>query len=232
MSKLLLIDDDKEVLEVNKKFFEQDGYEVKVCESADKAFEVLGSYKPDCILLDVMMPGTNGFDAFDRIKKLSGGAPVIFLTGRISEDDKVDGLMLGADDYIEKPYSLKELNARVKVQLRKREAVAPKANDNIIDARPIKIDVLSHKAFYKDEEIPLSNREYDLLVLLARNINKVVTFETIGKSFFGVYSDADRRTIMVTASRMRKKIEDYTGIDNLIETAYAKGYVLKPRNEL
>lgn len=229
MPKLLLVDDDVEVLELNKKFFEQSGYEVKVCESADKAFTVLASYKPDCILLDVMMPGTSGFDAFERIKKLSGGAPIIFLTGRISEDDKVDGLMLGADDYIEKPYSLKELDARVKVQLRKRAQVPKQTNSNILNVRPLKIDVVAHKVYFNDDEIPLSNREYDLLILLAKKPNEVVTFETIGEAFFGVYSDMDRRTIMVTASRMRKKIEDYTGLDNIIETAYAKGYLLRTK---
>lgn len=227
MAKLLLIDDDKEVLEINKKYLEQNNYEVMVSESADKAFDILATYKPDCILLDVMMPGTNGFDAFERIKKLSNGAPVIFLTGRISEDDKVDGLMLGADDYIEKPYSLKELMARIQVQLRKR-VVRPKQS-NIINVPPLKIDIVAHKAMFNDEEIPLSNREYELLYMLAKKPNSVVTFEEIGEAFFTVYNEADRRTVMVTASRMRKKIEDYTGLDNIFESVYSKGYLLRTK---
>lgn len=227
MAKLLLVDDDKEVLEVNKKYFETNGFEVKVCESADAAFKMLEVYKPDCVLLDVMMPGTDGFAAFDTIKKLSSGAPVIFLTGRISEDDKVDGLLLGADDYIEKPYSLKELSARVQVQLRKRTPVVKQSN--IINVRPLKIDIVAHKAFFNDDEIPLSNREYDLLYMLAKKPNEVVTFEEIGIEFFGVYTENDRRTIMVTASRMRKKVEDYTGMDNIIETSYGKGYLIRTK---
>lgn len=229
MAKLLLVDDDTEVLQVNKKFFEQDGFVIRTAPSAEDAYNVLSEFKPDCILLDVMMPGVNGFEAFEKIKKLSANAPVIYLTGRISEDDKVEGLMLGADDYIEKPYSLKELKARVTVQLRKKAAAAAAANANILSIPPLKIDVVSHKTYFGETEIPFSNREYDLLYLLAKKKNTVVTFEDIGEVFFGSYSDADRRTIMVTASRMRKKIEDYTGLDNIIETVYAQGYILRSK---
>lgn len=229
MAKLLLVDDDTEVLQVNKKFFEQDGFIIRTAPSAEDAYKVLTEFKPDCILLDVMMPGVNGFDAFEKIKKLSSNAPVIYLTGRISEDDKVEGLMLGADDYIEKPYSLKELKARVTVQLRKKAAAEASANSNILSIPPLKIDIVSHKAYYGETEIPFSNREYDLIYLLAKKKNVVVTFEDIGNAFFGSYSDADRRTIMVTASRMRKKIEDYTGLDNIFETVYAQGYILRSR---
>ena len=98
MPKLLLVDDDTEVLAVNKRYFEQDGFLIRTAASAEDAYRVLNEFKPDCILLDVMMPGTDGFEACAKIKQLSGGAPVIFLTGRVSEDDKVEGRMLGADD--------------------------------------------------------------------------------------------------------------------------------------
>jgi len=227
MAKLLLVDDDREVLEVNRKFFEQNNYEVKIAASADEAFVVLKKYKPDCVLLDVMMPGISGFEACEKIKSLTDGAPLIFLTGRVSEDDKVEGLMLGADDYIEKPYSLKELNARVMVQLRKKAIAKPVGN--MLSVPPLKIDIVAHKAYYNDHEIALSNREYELLYMLAQKPNEIITFEEIGEKFFGIYSETDRRTVMVTASRMRKKIEDYTGLDNLIETAYAKGYILRSK---
>lgn len=227
MPKLLFVDDDEEVLSINKKFFEQEGYEIKVAKSAMSAYDMLEKYKPDCVLLDVMMPEIDGFQAFDKIKKLSGGAQIIFLTGRISEDDKVDGLLLGADDYIEKPYSLKELSARIKVQLRKKAPVVRASN--VLNVPPLKIDIVAHKAFFNSEEIPMSNREYELLYLLAKHPNEIVTFETIGETFFGSYSDADRRTIMVTASRMRKKIEDYTELDNIIETVYSKGYLFRTK---
>lgn len=228
MQKLLLVDDDTEVLSLNKKFFEQQGFLIRTAPSAADAYKVLGEFKPDCILLDVMMPGESGFEAFDKIKKLSNNAPVIYLTGNISEDDKVEGLMLGADDYIEKPYSLKELNARILVQLRKK-TVSSARPSNILLVPPLKIDIVAHKAYYGEQEIPFSNREYELLYLLAKKKNTVVSFEEIGEAFFGSYNDADRRTVMVTASRMRKKIEEYTGLDNIVETVYAKGYTLRSK---
>ena len=118
MPKLLLIDDDKEVLKINAKYFIQDGYTVKAATNARTAYKLLKDYTPDCIVLDVMMPGIDGFKACTELKKLCQ-APVIFLTGRDSEDDKVQGLLLGADDYMIKPYSLRELSARIQVLIRR-----------------------------------------------------------------------------------------------------------------
>lgn len=227
MGTLLLVDDDTEVLLINKKYFEQLGYAVHVANSAVMAYEELADNKVDCILLDVMMPDIDGFEAFEELKKLSHGASIIFLTGRTSEDDKVRGLIAGADDYVEKPYSLKELEARVQVQLRRKNAI--KANSNILNIPPLLIDKVAHKVLFKNEEIPLSNREYELLYLLASQANTLVSFEQIAAQFFGMCTDSDRRTVMVTASRMRKKIEGYTGIDNLIETVYSKGYILRTK---
>lgn len=118
MPNLLLIDDDKEVLKINAKYFIQDGYTVKAATNARTAYKLLKDYTPDCIVLDVMMPGIDGFKACTELKKLCQ-APVIFLTGRDSEDDKVQGLLLGADDYMIKPYSLRELSARIQVLIRR-----------------------------------------------------------------------------------------------------------------
>lgn len=227
MATILLVDDDVEVLMINKKYFEQLGYTVHTSESADAAFVLLARTKVDCILLDVMMEGTSGFEAVTRLKELTNGAPIIFLTGLTSEDDKVTGLLSGADDYVEKPYSLKELEARVQLQLRKKTVSKP--NSNILNVPPLKIDKIEHKVIYNNTEIPLSNREYELLYMLASSANTLVAFDDIAKQFFGMCSDSDRRTVMVTASRMRKKIEDYTGLDNVIETVYSKGYILRTR---
>lgn len=227
MATILLVDDDAEVLVINRKFFEQAGYTVHTSESADAAFVMLEKLKVDCILLDVMMEGTSGFDAVTKLKELTNGAPIIFLTGLTSEDDKVTGLLSGADDYVEKPYSLKELEARVQLQIRKKTVV--KSNSNILNVPPLKIDKVGHKVFGNDIEISLSNREYELLFILASAANTLVSFDEIATHFFGMCSDSERRTVMVTASRMRKKIEDYTGLDNIIETVYSKGYILRTK---
>ncbi|HWT76658.1 MAG TPA: response regulator transcription factor [Mobilitalea sp.] len=221
MPKLLLIDDDKEVLTINKKYFAKEGYEVRLATSALGGLKALTEFTADCIVLDVMMPGMNGFQAFQKIKALSK-APVIFLTGRSFEEDKIRGLLLGADDYIIKPYSLRELAARIQVQIRR--SFGSVANSTAISYPPLQLDLTKHKAFYNSEEILLSNREYDLLYLLASKPNETVTFEDIGMSMWGTYSEMDRRTIMVTASRLRKKLEDYIGLPEMVETVWSQGY--------
>lgn len=229
MSKLLLIDDDIEVLSINKKFFTKEKYEVKVADSAEKGLKILSSFQADCILLDIMMPGMDGFEACKRIRKITQ-APIIILSGRTTEDDKINGLLLGADDYMIKPYSLRELSARIQVQIRRHNATEA-ASATTINYPPLKLDLAMHKAFYDDEEILLSNREYELLYLLASKPNQAITFEEIGQSVFGSYVESDRRTIMVTASRLRKKLENYTGLSNFIETVWSKGYLFRVKEK-
>ena len=227
MAKLMLIDDDKEVLTINNKYFHQKGYEVSTYVSALQAIHALKKVQPDCIVLDVMLPELDGFHALPKIRKATN-APVIFLTGRTEESDKVNGLLLGADDYMVKPYSLRELEARIMVQLRKNNLSSSKKQ---LEFSPLSIDVTSHKVFYNEqEEIVLSNREYEFLYLLATHPRETLTFSAIGEALWGTYSDSDRRTIMVIASRVRKKICSYSGLENIIETVWSHGYKFVPGN--
>ncbi|MEE1008138.1 MAG: response regulator transcription factor [Agathobacter sp.] len=229
MANLLLIDDDKEVLAVNAKYFSQNGFDVKYAENAINGLKILKTWKADCILLDIMMPGMDGFEACKRIRKITN-APIIILSGRTSEDDKVNGLIYGADDYVIKPYSLRELNARIHVQIRRsKEALALKASSNTISYPPITMDLAQHKVYYDDEELSLSNREYELMHILIKKPNTPVTFEEIGNELFGSYVETDRRTIMVTASRLRKKLQEYDEMNELIETVWSKGYLFKTK---
>lgn len=226
MAKLMLIDDDREVLSINYKYFQKKGYEVSACICAVQAIKELPHVQPDCIILDVMLPELDGFQAFPKIRKLTN-APVIFLTGRTDENDKINGLLLGADDYMVKPYSLRELEARIMVQLRKNKV---SNSENRLEFPPLSIDITSHKVYYNDsEEIVLSNREYEFLYLLATHPKETLTFSFIGESLWGTYTDSDRRTIMVIASRLRKKICSYSGLENLIETVWSQGYQFIPK---
>lgn len=190
MPKLLLIDDDKEVLLVNKKYFIKEGYEVKAAINGTNGIKLLKEFQADCIILDVMMPDMDGFETCKRIKAITK-APIIFLTGRSFEDDKVKGLLMGAEDYIVKPFSLRELSARIQVQLRR--VIQTSIDNAIIAYPPLLLNLGKHKAFYNEEEIPLSNREYELLHLLVSQANKTITFEDIGKIMWGTYSDSDRQ---------------------------------------
>lgn len=227
MANLMLIDDDKEVLTINSKFFQKKGYEVSAYSSATQAIKALSTIQPDCIILDVMIPELDGFQAFPKIRELTQ-APVIFLTGRTDENDKINGLLLGADDYMIKPYSLRELEVRIMVQLRKNNITN---NKNLLNFPPLSIDITSHKVYYNEkEEIILSKREYELLYLLATHPRETLTFSFIGDTLWETPSDSDRRTIMVIASRLRKKLSSYSGLENLIETVWSQGYLFTPKS--
>ena len=231
MYKILLIDDDNEVLAINKKFFEKNNCEVAICSDARKGLALVKSFAPDCILLDVMMPEVNGYLLCKQIRQFSN-VPILFLSGNVSEDDKIKGFQCGADDYIEKPYSLKEVYIRVIANIKRSHAIGAAATAagtkkaSVIDIPPLHIELESRKVTDDEEEIPLANREYDLLLYMAKRPNELITIEDIGNAIWGAYSEADKKSIMVNVSRLRKKIADYTGRDNLIETVWSKGYKL------
>lgn len=223
MPNLLLIDDDKEVLTINMRYFQKEGYTVKATTGGNSALKLIPDFQPDCIVLDVMMPNMDGFTVCEKIKELSD-APIIFLTGKTEEDDKIKGLLLGADDYMIKPYSLRELSARIQVLIRRYSAVKTATPSNILSFPPLSLDIASHKAYYNEEEILLSSREYELLYYLASKPGTTVTFEELGEAMFSTYTESDRRTVMVTASRLRKKLDLYVGLADMIDTVWSKGY--------
>lgn len=227
MIKILMIDDDLEVLQVNKKYFEENGCQVEMADSAIKGLQLTKIFNPDCILLDVMLPDYSGVSLCKEIRQ-NTDVPILFLSGKVSEEDKLEGFEAGGDDYIEKPYSLRELYARIQVNIRRHtKNIQFKKERMIIDFNPFCVDIENHKLLYADEEIALSNKEFDLVFFLAQNVDKEITFEEIGRKLWGTYVETDRRNVMVNMSRLRKKIENQTGIDNLIETVWSKGYKLR-----
>lgn len=226
MYRVLMVDDDLEVLEVNRKYFQEKDCVVEVCSKATQALDKVKKFKPDCILLDVMMPEIDGYTLCRQIRALTN-IPILFLSGKVSEDDKIEGFEAGGDDYIEKPYSLREVYVRIVANVKRNSQKAVKKQDSmIIDLGNFSIDKEKHKLFFQEEEIPISNKEYDLILFLAQNANREITFEEIGLKLWGTYIESDRRNVMVNVSRLRKKILDQTGVDNLIETVWSKGYKL------
>lgn len=224
MADILLIDDDTDVLEINRKYLIGEGFTVHIADTPQKGISLAKTANPACIVLDVMMPGMNGFEVCETIRTFSS-APIIFLTGRSSEDDKINGLLTGGDDYLVKPYGLRELSARIQALLRRASfQVAPVADINVLTFGELTINKLSHKAEYKGEGLNLANREYEVLLYLATHPNQDVTFEELGTALFGVYSEADRRSVMVNVSRLRKKMTVDYALENMIETVWSKGY--------
>ena len=139
-------------------------------------------------------------------------------------DDRINGLMTGADDYIVKPYSIRELKVRIDVILRRTSNSTPVQSDNVLTFGNLTINKLEHKAYYRGEDMSLANREYEVLLYLATHPNKEVTFEELGTALFGAYMDSDRRSVMVNVSRLRKKMTIDFELENMIETVWSKGY--------
>jgi len=219
MLKVLLVDDDREMLEITAAGFHEKGYIVGVLESGEGVVSYIRKHDPDCVILDVMMPGMDGFRVCKNIRKVSG-VPIIFLTGRVSEEDKVNGLLMGADDYIEKPYSFRELEARVQAAVRRTHSVVP----GKLIFPPMEIDIANHRALCSGEDLQLTTREYDILYYFATAGNEVFTYEDIGKRVWGVYKEQDRRPVMVIVSRLRKKLEINPVTARMIETVWSRGY--------
>ncbi len=223
MATILLIDDDTEVLTIIKKYLSGEGYTVYATADPQKGIGFTKKADLDCIVLDIMMPTINGYEVCKKIRTFST-VPIIFLTGKSSEDDKINGLMTGADDYIVKPYSIRELKVRIDVLLRRSGQNKDKKDSNILNFGNLYIDKIAHKAYFKKEDLGLANREYEVLLFLATHPNQEITFEELGVSLFGTYQEADRRIVMVNMSRLRKKMNLDFELKNLIETVWSKGY--------
>ena len=240
MFKILIVEDDKELSLLFQKVLEKSGYQVKSASDGAQALEVLDREYIDLIISDIMMPVMDGYELVSELRSAGYQIPVLMITAKSSFDDMRQGFLLGSDDYMVKPYSLRELEVRIQVLIRRYQSVGSSAASlsGGLDFSLLHIDKERHKAYYKKrssdeavskettswEEIQLTNKEYDMLALLASSPGKVFTFEEIGNDVWGGYIESDRKTIMVTASRLRKKLALYQGLSKYIETVWSQGY--------
>lgn len=223
MSRLVMIDDDAEVLAINQKYLTGAGFTVYTAVSPKEGILSIRKHHPDCILLDVMLPEADGYRVCRYIRSFSS-VPVLFLTARGSEEDVVRGLTCGGDDYLVKPYSLRELKARVDLLIRRHSQFAKDSSGLVLAIGNLTIDKIAHKAFYREQDLCLANREYEVLLYLAEHPDRDITFEELGCALFGVYRESDRRSVMVNVSRLRKRFEGNYELENRIETVWSKGY--------
>ncbi len=239
MKKVLLVDDDASIIEVLRLYFEKEGYSVAVCMQGDKAVSTFNAAKPDLIILDLMLPGMDGYDICREIRKVSD-VPIIMLTARTDTLDKIIGLELGADDYIQKPFEPKELLARVKAVLRRTEkrsvATEEKAQDS--DSKPAEIisypgfsvDKARYVVTVDDKEIYMPPKELELLFFLASNPNRVFTREQLLENVWGYDFYGESRTVDVHVKRIREKIENPDREVNWsIKTVWSVGYKFETR---
>ena len=236
-NKVLLVDDDPSIIEVLKLYFEKEGYQVVTCMQGDKAFAVFNTSKPDIIILDLMLPGTDGNDICREIRKTSD-VPIIMLTARTDTLDKIIGLELGADDYIPKPFEPKEVLARVKAVLRRTEKrdspqTAPaeeEKNSDIITYPGFSVDKIRYVVTVDGNEIYMPPKELELLFFLASNPNRVFTREQLLENVWGYDFYGESRTVDVHIKRIREKIENPDREQNwCIKTVWSKGYKFETR---
>lgn len=222
MSRILIVEDELDLANIIKDYLEKELYEVEICTEGDKAIEIFDKFKPSLVILDLMLPGMNGYEICQNIR-IKSTIPILILSAKIDEFDKVKGLDLGADDYITKPFRPRELLARVNALLR-RSQVFNKENLEIIDIENIRIYTKEYKVEKNGRDLDLSRNEFELLVFLSKNPRQVFSREQLYERIWGFDSYGDLNTVTVTINRLRQKIEDNSKNPKYILTVWGVGY--------
>ena len=225
---ILVVEDDKTLLEIIKYNLTKEGYTVSIAVDGIKALEVLRESRPNIILLDVMLPGLNGFEVC-RIVRKESNIPIIFLSARAEEIDKVVGLEIGADDYITKPFSMRELIARVRANIRRQEIIPSGATEDVIkiNSGNLEVDVARRSAVINSKKLDLTVKEFDLLVFLIRNRGIVFNRDQLLEKVWGYNFGGDTRTVDVHIRWLRQKIEVTPDEPKRILTIRGVGYKLE-----
>lgn len=225
--KVLVVDDEPRYLRLIEANLRTEGYEVVTAQNGLQAVELFTSDPPELVLLDIMMPQLDGFAVCQRIRQFSN-VPIIMLTAKSEEKDRVQGLDLGADDYLTKPFSATELLARVRAVLR-RSALSKESNQNrIFEHGDLRIDFARAEVWRDTQQIFLSATEYRLLLQFAHNVGKVMTAEEILANVWGVEYSQDKEILWVSIARLRQKLEENPHNPRHIITRSGLGYLMPP----
>ena len=226
--KVLVVDDEQHIIELIQFNLESSGFDVLTTDNGEEAIRIAENELPDVILLDLMLPGIDGFEACKKIRRNSKTSkiPIIMLTAKGEETDKVLGLELGADDYLTKPFSVRELTARIKAVLRRFEEI-PKDTGKIIRCHDIVIDTEKHEVTKNGKSFELTLKEFELLKILAEYKGKVLSRNFLLDAVWGYDYFGETRTVDVHIRHLRKKIEDNDRYPVYIETIRGIGYKMK-----
>ena len=229
MSRILIIEDEVAIADLEKDYLELSDFEVEICHTGDEGLEVALSKEFDLIILDLMLPGMDGFEVCKRIRA-EKNIPILMVSAKKDDIDKIRGLGLGADDYMTKPFSPSELVARVKAHLARYDRLigsAPKSQNDIVEIRGIRIDKTARRVYIDGEERSFTTKEFDLLTFLAENPNHVFTKDELFREIWDMDSIGDIATVTVHIKKIREKIEKDTAKPQYIETIWGVGYRFK-----
>jgi two-component system OmpR family response regulator len=226
--KILVVEDDANLRETLKYNLRKDGYATVTASDGEQALEAARREKPQLIILDIMLPGLNGFEVC-RIMRKEMTAPILMLTAKADETDKIVGLEIGADDYVTKPFSMRELLARVRAMLRRAKmAAAPPAGESVsLKIGSLEVDTARHRAWLEGSALELSPKEFDLLVFLAKNRGLVFSREQLLEKVWGYDFAGDTRTVDVHIRWLRQKIEADPAHPEHLVTVRGTGYKLE-----
>ena len=228
MSKILIIEDEVAIADLEKDYLELSGFEVDIENAGDTGLEKALKENYDLIVLDLMLPGMDGFEVCKKIRE-EKDIPVLMVSAKKDDIDKIRGLGLGADDYMTKPFSPSELVARVKAHMSRYNRLVSsnqKAND-IVEIRGVKIDKTARRVYIDGEEKTFTTKEFDLLTFLAENPNHVFTKEELFREIWDMDSIGDIATVTVHIKKIREKVEYDTANPQYIETIWGVGYRFK-----
>ena len=223
MSKILIVEDEEALSDPLAFLLGREGFQTIVVDSGLDALPVFDREGADLVLLDVMFPGMSGMEVCRKLREVSS-VPIIMLTAKDSELDKVLGLELGADDYVTKPYSARELIARIRAVLRRRSAETDSTTEPVLQGGPVRMDIDRHVVTVNGEEISMPLKEFELLEILLRNVGRVMTRGQLIERVWGADYVGDTKTLDVHIKRLRSKIEPDSSAPQYVVTVRGLGY--------
>ena len=220
--KILIVDDEEEIISFLKDSLEEDGYEIFTACTGKEALQKIKLY-PDLILLDIMMPDMNGYEVCSNIRDVVS-CPIIFLTAKVEEQDIVKGLAIGGDDYIEKPFSLKQLKARINAHLRRE-----KRNINSLDKanlyfKNVSINLKNREVYCSGQLVTLTKKEFDIIEFLSINCGQVFSKEQIYEKIWGYDAEGDSASVAEHVKKIRQKLQKFDTEEEYISTVWGVGY--------
>jgi DNA-binding response OmpR family regulator len=225
--RVLLVDDDRNIVQLVRMYLEKDGYQVEVGHDGEQALDQVRSFKPDLIVLDLMLPGVDGLEICKRVRWESD-VPIIMLTARTTETDKLFGLDLGADDYVTKPFSPRELLARIRAVLRRAPGADELSGPEELAVGPVVMYPRRRQVVVGERPVSLTPTEFNLLKVMAMAPGQVFTRAQLIEKAFGYDFEGFERNVDVHITGLRRKLESDIGKGRLIKTIYGLGYKLEP----